>query len=278
MSVGCSIAEAPARPRARCEKRASGGSGRFVSKDRSFCGNHRSVRAVKYRLELHIGPGGVVHRYYDSTTGQFVSVDPLVGVTGEAYGYVGGDPGNELDPTGLCTSFLGVYDPHCWLYNEFWKFIVGVSGGPFSIPDKTAKEFLKLNGMTDDAAQSYVDSFVSGTIRFDLTSLVSGPVYRYYRKGHKKGYFFSNTLYTSASEAQSSLHLRYQPTCVAQVSENWLFPQQDLILRGQISGGDQSALQYVAYDMNEFAYGSGVEIGSTPPSPPIVVEYPTEPI
>ncbi len=41
-------------------------------------------------------------RYYDPTTGQFLSRDPAVAVTGSAYGYVDGDPLNGSDPSGLC--------------------------------------------------------------------------------------------------------------------------------------------------------------------------------
>ena len=43
----------------------------------------------------------LVNRYYDPATGQFLSIDPLVDQTGEAYAYAGGDPVNETDPTGL---------------------------------------------------------------------------------------------------------------------------------------------------------------------------------
>jgi RHS repeat-associated protein len=43
----------------------------------------------------------LVHRYYDPSTGQFLSVDPDVAQTGEPYTYVGGDPANGTDPTGL---------------------------------------------------------------------------------------------------------------------------------------------------------------------------------
>jgi RHS repeat-associated protein len=45
----------------------------------------------------------LVNRYYDAATGQFLSVDPLVGSTGEPYGYVGDDPSNGIDPLGLLT-------------------------------------------------------------------------------------------------------------------------------------------------------------------------------
>ena len=48
------------------------------------------------------GPtSSTVHRYYDPTTGQFLSVDPLVETTGQAYSYVGDDPVNTSDPLGL---------------------------------------------------------------------------------------------------------------------------------------------------------------------------------
>ena len=40
-------------------------------------------------------------RYYDPATGQFLSRDPLVALTGEAYGYAGNNPLNGTDPLGL---------------------------------------------------------------------------------------------------------------------------------------------------------------------------------
>jgi len=42
-----------------------------------------------------------VGRYYDPATGQFLSVDPMVGVTGQPYAYTGDDPVNGVDPLGL---------------------------------------------------------------------------------------------------------------------------------------------------------------------------------
>jgi len=41
-------------------------------------------------------------RYYDPATGQFLSRDPIEPITRSAYGYVGGNPLNGSDPTGLC--------------------------------------------------------------------------------------------------------------------------------------------------------------------------------
>jgi RHS repeat-associated protein len=43
----------------------------------------------------------LINRYYDPTTGQFVSVDPMVISTGQAYSYAGGNPVNVTDPLGL---------------------------------------------------------------------------------------------------------------------------------------------------------------------------------
>jgi RHS repeat-associated protein len=40
-------------------------------------------------------------RYYDPATGQFLSRDPLVMLTQQAYGYAGGNPLNAIDPSGM---------------------------------------------------------------------------------------------------------------------------------------------------------------------------------
>jgi RHS repeat-associated protein len=43
----------------------------------------------------------LVNRYYDPATGQFLTVDPLVNLTGSPYAYAGNDPLNMTDPLGL---------------------------------------------------------------------------------------------------------------------------------------------------------------------------------
>jgi hypothetical protein len=45
--------------------------------------------------------GVSVARYYDPTTAQFLTRDPLESVTGSPYGYVDGDPLDGSDPSGL---------------------------------------------------------------------------------------------------------------------------------------------------------------------------------
>ena len=48
------------------------------------------------------------NRYYDPTTGQFLTVDPLEAVTGQPYAYTNDDPINSTDPSGMdCTSCTG---------------------------------------------------------------------------------------------------------------------------------------------------------------------------
>jgi RHS repeat-associated protein len=39
-------------------------------------------------------------RYYDAAIGQFLTRDPLIGLTQQAYGYTKGDPLNVIDPSG----------------------------------------------------------------------------------------------------------------------------------------------------------------------------------
>src|SRR5947209_17608331 len=41
-------------------------------------------------------------RYYDPSTGQFISRDPAVASTRQPYAYVGDNPLNGTDPSGLC--------------------------------------------------------------------------------------------------------------------------------------------------------------------------------
>jgi hypothetical protein len=52
---------------------------------------------------------GLVGRYYDPATGQFVNVDPLVDMTGQPYAYTGNDPVNGVHPDGLCNRPSGAF-------------------------------------------------------------------------------------------------------------------------------------------------------------------------
>jgi hypothetical protein len=50
---------------------------------------------------MRSGVQAVADRFYDPATGQFLTRDPLNALTRSAYGYVGGNPLNRVDPSGL---------------------------------------------------------------------------------------------------------------------------------------------------------------------------------
>jgi RHS repeat-associated protein len=84
-------------------------------------------------------------RHYDPTTGQFTSVDPLVTVTEEPYGYVGGNPANWQDPSGRFripgTSYcIDIADSACHgsARDEHGGTIQGIIYTPFDRPGLVA--------------------------------------------------------------------------------------------------------------------------------------------
>jgi RHS repeat-associated protein len=62
--------------------------------------DHQERRHTPRPLSLHC----LIDRYYDPTTGQFLSVDPAVDETGQPYAYTGDDPVDSTDPMGLCST------------------------------------------------------------------------------------------------------------------------------------------------------------------------------
>lgn len=66
----------------------------------------------------------LINRYYDPTTGQFLTRDPLADVTGEPYGFAANDPVNNGDPSGLGFCLFGhAPDGSCW-GGEFYDQMV----------------------------------------------------------------------------------------------------------------------------------------------------------
>jgi RHS repeat-associated protein len=59
-------------------------------------------------------------RYYDPATGQFLSVDPDVSLTAQAYDFAGGNPLNATDPTGLSW-----YNPFSW--HRLWHWVAAAA-------------------------------------------------------------------------------------------------------------------------------------------------------
>ena len=60
----------------------------------------RTSKPVNYVPSVRPASDGSIHRYYDPTTAQFLSVDPMVEATRQAYVYAGNDPVNYVDPSG----------------------------------------------------------------------------------------------------------------------------------------------------------------------------------
>jgi len=58
-------------------------------------------------VDVESGLQYLVARYYDPSTGQFTSVDPVVAVTQTAYGYAYDNPVNLTDPSGQCPWCVG---------------------------------------------------------------------------------------------------------------------------------------------------------------------------
>jgi RHS repeat-associated protein len=67
-------------------------------------------------------------RYYDPTTAQFLTVDPLVQTTNQPYSYANNNPTNTTDPTGLCG----------WecVYSALEGFANGITGGAVAYIDE----------------------------------------------------------------------------------------------------------------------------------------------
>ena len=68
------------------------GGNNLTTTDRGFLGQTEDPTGLDY----------LNTRYYDPTLARFISVDPLVAMTGEAYSYGGNNPVANSDPSGLC--------------------------------------------------------------------------------------------------------------------------------------------------------------------------------
>jgi uncharacterized protein RhaS with RHS repeats len=97
-----------------------------------------------------------VNRYYDPATGQFLSVDPLVDETDEAYSYTGGDPVVGSDPSGLENGDNGDGDPSLVLIEleDATREIVGARDAALGPDDPIGKSMAVVsegNPLTGDS-------------------------------------------------------------------------------------------------------------------------------
>jgi RHS repeat-associated protein len=107
-------------------------------------GNDTNFRYVGQYTDPETGLQHLQARYYDPSTAQFLTVDPLVGQTGQPYGYTAGDPLNATDPSGqfaweLAFAIGGAivgggidayqqYEQNCGSFNNFnWGEFAGAT-------------------------------------------------------------------------------------------------------------------------------------------------------
>ena len=86
----------PAPPMTPGETRRRPGGGLSAQTPFGYAGGYTDPTGLVY----------LIGRYYDPGTGQFLNVDPLVGVTEQPYSYSADDPVDESDPSGLTAGHL----------------------------------------------------------------------------------------------------------------------------------------------------------------------------
>jgi RHS repeat-associated protein len=94
---GCVAGNTRPRPRdrqARCRRRA---------RQQTPRPSHSRAGAVENSLATVVFLNA---RCLDPTLGGFMSVDPILDVTGDAYGYGNDNPITTADPTGLCSTVI----------------------------------------------------------------------------------------------------------------------------------------------------------------------------
>jgi len=132
-----------APPRVRCRKHAFARSDRFVGADSPSLRPKCWSEPVNYETATPNASEGLVHRYYDPTTDQFLSIDPRVTSTGQPYAFTGDDPLNATDPLGLRWFYVG--DKWNWYTGHKYDYLCGFEqftshcGGPSGYSQELAK-------------------------------------------------------------------------------------------------------------------------------------------
>ena len=90
--------------------------------DARRCSARSPARRVRSNVATHVRCGYLLNnRYLDASTGTFLSVDPLIGKTGQAYLYAGGNPTTYSDPSGLEPGSWNNTAREYWVWQFFWK-------------------------------------------------------------------------------------------------------------------------------------------------------------
>ena len=100
-----------------------------------------------------------VNRYYDPTTGQFMSVDPLVPATQQSYVYAGDNPINENDPTGQAPNYAveGYLESLAAQQDAENAFIAGATANADAV-----SAYLESLAASQDAVNAYLEGLAAG--------------------------------------------------------------------------------------------------------------------
>ena len=230
-----------------------------------------------------------MHRVYDSSTGQFLSVDPLVAASNVAYGYASEDPTNESDSNGLWAMYwrgegspgasypiaIPEHDPAtCRAVLIGWEGI-GQNGTAQVVDDYWAAFFFACGHLHDYAIPGLVLSF-AGQInlwsakqaqdRGSQTNIPGDAEIRYFG-GNSRFYGINagDTYFKSATAAEAAYNLpspdnaKYVEYVLANKGCNdWLggseYTNGPLYLVGGVNAGGIGVNQWLAFNADDWEY------------------------
>lgn len=103
-------------------------------------------------------------RWLDTSTGTFLSVDPLIQLTGEAYGYTAGNPLNRIDPLGLAflggSAFSFMDSPG---FQGFTNFVSGFGDSVSMGGTSVIRNLMGTNAVVDTCSSFYTVGGATGT-------------------------------------------------------------------------------------------------------------------
>ncbi len=160
---------------------------------------------------LYSGLVYMKNRYYDPATGVFVSQDPLINQTNQAYVYAGDNPVSNFDPSGECPGGLSISNWACEFDNGNWLNLVAQSpNGQVRVSRKQASGLLVVNGFSQEDARNFVASFNWSRPVLVMAGTQLSAYYRYTGSNKKVEMrpFGIPQLYTSSAKAIAELDLK----------------------------------------------------------------------
>jgi RHS repeat-associated protein len=138
----------------------------------------------------------LVNRYYEPSTGQFISVDPAITVTAQPYSYANDDPVSLTDPAGDVAGIAVKYHLCCWIdvyYN--WQRTVQVADEDAGI--RTAAITL-VCGVASRYLPDPFDRFICDAVKKFIESSHAEAAKIVKNAGGKNAYITANNKYCLA--------------------------------------------------------------------------------